>query len=90
MRVRVKLMRRRGVRPDWRDIINGPVFEGDILSDSLQGHFYVRLHDPQKPIAPDLLPISFGFPSNVATRFSSSSTSTIRACAEIACMMVAA
>jgi hypothetical protein len=56
MRVRVKLMRRRGVRLPGRDIANSPTFEGELSAAYVRQHFFASLRDPQSNVNAAVLP----------------------------------
>lgn|SRR5688572_18252141 len=69
MRFKVYLLRDRGRRLPWRDVINGPNYVGDLVSEQVtigEGRFNLirlRAEDPAvpSPIAPLYEPVLLGF-----------------------------
>jgi hypothetical protein len=69
MRFRVYLLRYRGRRLDWRDVVNGPKYVGDLISEQVivGGDRYelltLRAEDPVvlSPIPPLYEPTLLGF-----------------------------
>jgi hypothetical protein len=69
MRFKVYLLRYRGRRLPWRDVINGPKYIGDLVSEqvTIGGERYnvisLRAEDPvaPSPIAPLYEPVILGF-----------------------------
>ena len=69
MRFRVHLLRYRGRRLPWRDVVNGPKYVGDLISeqvtvgDERYEVLTLRSEDPAmpSPIAPLYEPVLLGF-----------------------------
>ncbi len=60
MRVRVKLMRRHGIRLSGRDIANSQAHEGELIAGYLKACFFASLTHPQSTVAPAVLPDLYG------------------------------
>jgi hypothetical protein len=69
MRFRVYLLRYRGQRLDWRDVVNGPKYVGDLISeqvtvgDERYELLTLRSEDPAvaSPVPPLYEPVLLGF-----------------------------